>query len=176
MEAFFHRHLGPLQRWARGQLPTWARDMSDTDDLSRTHLLERLRWTTSIRAVSVHSRLSSTSGRQSRPRRVGAKGTPNRTRPTSLTSSSAAISHRSRTRLARDARTLRGGARGSPRGARSHRGARRDGVQLRGVGSGARETNGDAARRPHNAHSSALPKRWGCCVSDRLTVSWRVQS
>ena len=39
MEALFHRHLGPLQRWARGRLPNWARDMSDTDDLVQDALL-----------------------------------------------------------------------------------------------------------------------------------------
>lgn len=39
MEALFQRHLGPLQRWARGRLPPWARDLSDTDDLVQDVLL-----------------------------------------------------------------------------------------------------------------------------------------
>ena len=39
LEELFHRHLRPLQRWARGRLPTWARDMSDTDDLVQDTLL-----------------------------------------------------------------------------------------------------------------------------------------
>jgi len=34
------RHLGPLQRWARGRLPQWARDAADTDDLVRDALLQ----------------------------------------------------------------------------------------------------------------------------------------
>ena len=39
LEALFHRHLAPLQRWARGRLPNWARDVSDTDDLVQDTLL-----------------------------------------------------------------------------------------------------------------------------------------
>jgi RNA polymerase sigma factor (sigma-70 family) len=33
LERLFTRHLKPLQRWARGRLPKWARDIADTDDL-----------------------------------------------------------------------------------------------------------------------------------------------
>jgi len=33
LERLFARHLKPLQRWARGRLPQWARDLADTDDL-----------------------------------------------------------------------------------------------------------------------------------------------
>lgn len=39
LEQLFLRHLGPLQRWARGRLPHWARDVSDTDDLVQDTLL-----------------------------------------------------------------------------------------------------------------------------------------
>ena len=39
MEELFRRHLAPLQRWARGRLPNWARDLSDTDDLVQDTLL-----------------------------------------------------------------------------------------------------------------------------------------
>ena len=39
LEELFRRHLGPLQRWARGRLPHWARDVSDTDDLVQDTLL-----------------------------------------------------------------------------------------------------------------------------------------
>jgi RNA polymerase sigma-70 factor, ECF subfamily len=39
IEELFQRHLRPLQRWARGRLPNWARDMSDTDDLVQETLL-----------------------------------------------------------------------------------------------------------------------------------------
>jgi RNA polymerase sigma-70 factor (ECF subfamily) len=39
MEELFRRHLRPLQRWARGRLPKWARDVSDTDDLVQDTLL-----------------------------------------------------------------------------------------------------------------------------------------
>jgi RNA polymerase sigma-70 factor (ECF subfamily) len=35
----FARHLRPLQRWARGRLPQWARDFADTDDLVQDALL-----------------------------------------------------------------------------------------------------------------------------------------
>ena len=32
IEQLFTRHLKPLQRWATGRLPKWARDLADTDD------------------------------------------------------------------------------------------------------------------------------------------------
>ena len=37
------RHLGPLQRWARGRLPRWARTMSDTADLVQEAVLNTIR-------------------------------------------------------------------------------------------------------------------------------------
>ena len=33
LERLFAQHLKPLQRWAQGRLPQWARDLADTDDL-----------------------------------------------------------------------------------------------------------------------------------------------
>ena len=36
----FARHVRPLQRWASGRLPRWARDVSDTDDLVQDTLLQ----------------------------------------------------------------------------------------------------------------------------------------
>ncbi len=33
LERLFERHLKPLQRWASGRLPPWARDLADTDDV-----------------------------------------------------------------------------------------------------------------------------------------------
>ena len=43
MERLFARHLGPLQRWARGRLPKWARDVADTDDLVQDTLAQTFR-------------------------------------------------------------------------------------------------------------------------------------
>ena len=40
IDRLFARHLKPLQRWARGRLPGWARDMTDTDDLVQNALLQ----------------------------------------------------------------------------------------------------------------------------------------
>src|SRR5437867_5612205 len=40
MERLFARHLKPLQRWASGRLPGWARDMADTDDLVQDTLVQ----------------------------------------------------------------------------------------------------------------------------------------
>ena len=40
LERLFERHLQPLQRWARGRLPRWARDLADTDDLVQDTLLK----------------------------------------------------------------------------------------------------------------------------------------
>lgn len=43
LERLFARHLAPLQRWARGRLPKWARDLADTDDLVQDTLLKTFR-------------------------------------------------------------------------------------------------------------------------------------
>jgi len=40
LELLLLRHLKPLQRWARGRLPAWARDLADTDDLIQSTLLQ----------------------------------------------------------------------------------------------------------------------------------------
>ena len=40
LERLFARHLKPLQRWTRGRLPRWARDLADTDDLVQDTLLQ----------------------------------------------------------------------------------------------------------------------------------------
>ena len=40
LEGLFARHLKPLQRWARGRLPKWARDLADTDDLVQDTLVQ----------------------------------------------------------------------------------------------------------------------------------------
>ena len=40
VERLFARHLAPLQRWVRGRLPAWARDLADTDDLVQDTLLQ----------------------------------------------------------------------------------------------------------------------------------------
>jgi RNA polymerase sigma-70 factor (ECF subfamily) len=39
LDRLFARHLKPLQRWATGRLPVWARDLTDTDDLVQDTLL-----------------------------------------------------------------------------------------------------------------------------------------
>lgn len=43
LERLFARHLKPLQRWARGRLPQWARDVADTDDLVQDTLAQTFR-------------------------------------------------------------------------------------------------------------------------------------
>jgi RNA polymerase sigma-70 factor (ECF subfamily) len=40
VESLFARHLKPLQRWASGRLPRWARDLADTHDLVQETLLQ----------------------------------------------------------------------------------------------------------------------------------------
>jgi RNA polymerase sigma-70 factor (ECF subfamily) len=40
LDLLFARHLGPLQRWACGRLPRWARDLADTDDLVQDTLVQ----------------------------------------------------------------------------------------------------------------------------------------
>ena len=42
IELLYQRYLPPLQRWARGRLPRWARDLTDTDDLVQDTLLRTL--------------------------------------------------------------------------------------------------------------------------------------
>lgn len=39
-DRLFARHVRPLQRWASGRLPKWARDVADTDDLVQETLLQ----------------------------------------------------------------------------------------------------------------------------------------
>lgn len=39
LERLFERYLPRLQRWARGRLPAWARDLADTHDLVQDTLL-----------------------------------------------------------------------------------------------------------------------------------------
>jgi RNA polymerase sigma factor (sigma-70 family) len=43
LEALYERYLGPLQRWARGRLPSRARDLTDTADIVQETLLRTLR-------------------------------------------------------------------------------------------------------------------------------------
>jgi RNA polymerase sigma-70 factor (ECF subfamily) len=40
LERLFARHRKPLQRWASGRLPMWARDIADTEDLVQETLLQ----------------------------------------------------------------------------------------------------------------------------------------
>src|SRR6266496_3663361 len=40
LELLFARHLPRLQRWAKGRLPRWARDVADTQDLVQETLLQ----------------------------------------------------------------------------------------------------------------------------------------
>jgi RNA polymerase sigma-70 factor, ECF subfamily len=40
LEQLFTRHRKPLQRWASGRLPKWARDLIDTDDLVQDTLFQ----------------------------------------------------------------------------------------------------------------------------------------
>ncbi len=40
VDRLFARHVRPLQRWASGRLPKWARDVADTDDLVQETLLQ----------------------------------------------------------------------------------------------------------------------------------------
>jgi RNA polymerase sigma-70 factor (ECF subfamily) len=40
LNVLFARYLVPLRRWARGRLPRWARDITDTEDLVQDTLLQ----------------------------------------------------------------------------------------------------------------------------------------
>jgi RNA polymerase sigma factor (sigma-70 family) len=40
LERLFARHYAPLRRWATGRLPSWARQLTDTDDLVQDALLQ----------------------------------------------------------------------------------------------------------------------------------------
>ena len=40
LEVLFRRYLTPLQRWASGRLPRWARDIADTQDLVQDTFLQ----------------------------------------------------------------------------------------------------------------------------------------
>jgi RNA polymerase sigma-70 factor (ECF subfamily) len=43
LDTLFARYLPRLQRWARGRLPRWARDLADTDDVVQDALLRSFR-------------------------------------------------------------------------------------------------------------------------------------
>jgi RNA polymerase sigma-70 factor (ECF subfamily) len=43
LERLFSRHLPPLRRWARGRLPKWARQITETDDLVQDALAQTFR-------------------------------------------------------------------------------------------------------------------------------------
>jgi RNA polymerase sigma-70 factor (ECF subfamily) len=43
LDTLLGRYLPRLQRWARGRLPRWARDLADTDDLVQDTLLRSFR-------------------------------------------------------------------------------------------------------------------------------------
>jgi RNA polymerase sigma-70 factor, ECF subfamily len=43
LDEIVSRHLGPLRRWARGRLPGWSRDLSDTEDLVQETMIRTLR-------------------------------------------------------------------------------------------------------------------------------------
>jgi RNA polymerase sigma-70 factor (ECF subfamily) len=53
LEQLFARHLPPLQRWARGRLPKWARQMAETDDLVQDALAQTFRRLDHIEANGV---------------------------------------------------------------------------------------------------------------------------
>jgi RNA polymerase sigma-70 factor (ECF subfamily) len=40
VDRLFAVHLEPLQRWASGRLPRWARDLADTDDVVQDTLIQ----------------------------------------------------------------------------------------------------------------------------------------
>ncbi len=42
LEQLMARYLVPLRRWARGRLPQWARDMSDTQDIVQDAIVQTL--------------------------------------------------------------------------------------------------------------------------------------
>ena len=43
LEALLVRHRAPIERWARGRLPRWARDLLNTEDLVQEALLHTIR-------------------------------------------------------------------------------------------------------------------------------------
>ena len=43
LNQLFARYLPSLRRWARGRLPSWTRDLRDTDDLVQETLVQTLR-------------------------------------------------------------------------------------------------------------------------------------
>ena len=161
-EELFHRHLAPLQRWARGRLPNWARDLSDTDDLVQDTLLRTFKQlehfdSRGVGALNAYLRQAVVNRVRDELRRKGRQPESQTLR----TSTSAAISHRSRTRLdARRSNTTRRRSSGyDPRSARRSWRVSRWGTATRSW----RRCSGNQRRMPrakrHNGRSSALPKR-----------------
>src|SRR5687768_7571721 len=112
VERLVARHLAPLRRWARGRLPRWARDLSDTDDLVQDTLLQTMGRLAGFEprgpgALQAYLRQAI---RQSSPRRgaeEGATAGPDRRRRTRARGRSLAAR---RGNWPRSRRTLRAGA------------------------------------------------------------------
>ncbi len=160
LDRLLGRYLPRLRRWASGRLPHWARDLSDTEDLVQDTVVRTLRHIDGFHAQregalqaylrqAVMNRIRDELRRASRRR--SAQGTGGRraeptgvsSRPGDRTGSDRAI----RSRIGRASR----------RGARSDRRAHRTGVQLRGNGRHARQTDSECG--PGGRSTSRRPAR-----------------
>ena len=162
IERLFARHLKPLQRWASGRLPKWARDLADTDDLVQEALLQTFKKIEDfeprrVGALQAYLRQAVLNRLRDELRRKARR--PDTTDLDGLED----VTARSPLEQAigrQGARGLRGGARTTEAGgARSHHRTRRDRLHLRRTGGSA----GQAIRRSgtQNGSSGASATRRG---------------
>ncbi len=142
----FARHVRPLQRWASGRLPKWARDVTDTDDLVQETLLQTFKRIGAVRAPRRRraASVSASGGPESDPRGAAPEGAAARSDRPERRSKPTATCRRSSRRSASEAieRYETALARLRPGGAgRDHR-PHRAGLHLRGAGRGARQADG----------------------------------
>jgi RNA polymerase sigma-70 factor (ECF subfamily) len=79
--ALLDRHVKPLQRWARGRLPRWARSVADTADLVQDAVLNTLRQIHSFEpegqgALRAYLRRAVDNRINDELRRIGRRGQP----------------------------------------------------------------------------------------------------
>ena len=177
LDRLFTRFMPSLRRWASGRLPRWSRDLMDTDDLVQETVIRAVKRIDHFEsrhegALQAYLRQAIVNRIRDEVRRTQAGADCDRAGRQRQRSQRVAARNCDRRR---GAGTLRSGAGAAAAGgARSDRGARRDGRQLSGSRASARQTVGRCGAyggEPGAAPSRRGDESWGiltrrrCCRS-----------
>ena len=150
LERLFARLRPPLQRWASGRLPVWARGLVDTDDLVQDSLLQTFRRIEAFEqryagGLQAYLRQAVLNRLRDELRRRQREPLFEAVEAVALEAAGSPLE----TAIGREeVGPLRGGASAAAaRGARGHRRQDRNGLRLRGARRGAREAEPRAARK-----------------------------